>query len=83
MQGSSAIQTVAALQPRVAHLTNYVRGQTWIAVPGQINVVAQLLGRKEGPKDTEEDRAYDYVPLHALLLTTPVSYVYSRGDRTF
>ncbi|KAH9486428.1 Putative sterigmatocystin biosynthesis monooxygenase stcW [Psilocybe cubensis] len=29
--GSSAIQIVAALQPKVKHLVNYVRGKTWIA----------------------------------------------------
>ncbi|KAG6820664.1 hypothetical protein H0H93_013515 [Arthromyces matolae] len=29
--GSSAIQMVAALQPRVKHLSNYVRGKTWIS----------------------------------------------------
>ncbi|KAJ7724253.1 FAD/NAD-binding domain-containing protein [Mycena metata] len=31
--GSSAIQIVAALQPKVKHLCNYVRGKTWIASP--------------------------------------------------
>lgn len=31
--GSSAIQIVPAIQPRVKHLDNYVRGQTWIAPP--------------------------------------------------
>ena len=31
MQGSSAIQIVPSLQPRVKHLVNYVRGKTWIS----------------------------------------------------
>ena len=31
--GSSAIQIVPALQPKVKHLDNYVRGQAWIAPP--------------------------------------------------
>ncbi|KAJ7040263.1 hypothetical protein C8F04DRAFT_1254024 [Mycena alexandri] len=31
--GSSAIQIVAALQPKVKQLCNYVRGKTWIASP--------------------------------------------------
>ncbi|KAJ2893258.1 hypothetical protein MKZ38_008853 [Zalerion maritima] len=31
--GSSAIQIVPALQPKVKHLENYVRGQAWIAPP--------------------------------------------------
>ena len=44
-QGSSAIQTVAALHPRVAHMTTYVRGQTWLSVPFAGNIVARLLGR--------------------------------------
>ncbi|KAG6911287.1 hypothetical protein DXG01_002126 [Tephrocybe rancida] len=29
--GSSAIQMVPALQPRVKHVTNYVRGKTWLS----------------------------------------------------
>ncbi|KAG5653916.1 hypothetical protein H0H81_009508 [Sphagnurus paluster] len=31
--GSSAIQMVPALQPRVKHVTNYVRGKTWLSAP--------------------------------------------------
>ncbi|KAJ7459066.1 FAD/NAD-binding domain-containing protein [Mycena galericulata] len=31
--GSSAIQIVPALQPKVHHLSNYVRGKTWISPP--------------------------------------------------
>ncbi|KAF7347539.1 hypothetical protein MVEN_01510300 [Mycena venus] len=31
--GSSAIQIVPALQPKVRHLNNYVRGKTWISSP--------------------------------------------------
>lgn len=31
--GSSAIQIVPAIQPKVRHLDNYVRGRTWIAPP--------------------------------------------------
>ncbi|CAK7224165.1 hypothetical protein SCUCBS95973_005427 [Sporothrix curviconia] len=31
--GSSAIQIVPSLQPRVKHLENYVRGKVWIAPP--------------------------------------------------
>ena len=30
-QGSSAIQIVPSLQPKVKHLTNFVRGKTWIS----------------------------------------------------
>ncbi|KIM76405.1 hypothetical protein PILCRDRAFT_648853 [Piloderma croceum F 1598] len=40
--GSSAIQIVPALQPKVAHLFNYVRGKTWIASPFAIAKLAAL-----------------------------------------
>ncbi|GMG13343.1 unnamed protein product [Aspergillus oryzae] len=42
--GSSAIQIVPAIQPKVKHLDNYVRGQTWIAPP-----VAEAEVRKHTP----------------------------------
>ena len=56
MQGSSAIQTVAALHPRVAHMTNYVRGQTWISIPFSGEIVSNLLGRTISPDATVEQR---------------------------
>jgi hypothetical protein len=49
LQGSSAIQIVPALQPKVAHLLNYVRGKTWLASPIAINKLAELTARD--PKD--------------------------------
>ncbi|KAH9925847.1 FAD/NAD-P-binding domain-containing protein [Epithele typhae] len=45
--GSSALQLVPALQPRVQKLVNYVRGKTWLAVPFQSSSFAELLGRDE------------------------------------
>ena len=30
-QGSSAIQIVPALQPKVAQIVNFVRGKTWVS----------------------------------------------------
>ncbi|RPD58021.1 flavin-binding monooxygenase [Lentinus tigrinus ALCF2SS1-7] len=52
--GSSAIQTVAAVHPKVAHLTNYVRGQTWISIPFAAgDAFAELLGRKEAASEDE------------------------------
>ncbi|KAB8200573.1 hypothetical protein BDV34DRAFT_230175 [Aspergillus parasiticus] len=42
--GSSAIQIVPAIQPKIKHLDNYVRGQTWIAPP-----VAEAEVRKHTP----------------------------------
>lgn len=32
-KGSSALQIVPVLQPRVKHLANYVRGRTWLSGP--------------------------------------------------
>lgn len=44
-QGSSALQIVPALQPRVAKLYNYVRGKTWLALPFAGSKMTELLGR--------------------------------------
>ncbi|KAI0737196.1 flavin-binding monooxygenase [Daedaleopsis nitida] len=49
--GSTAIQTVSALQPRVAKLVNYVRGQTWLSLPFASDLVSNLLGRSSGDPD--------------------------------
>ncbi|KAL1943925.1 hypothetical protein VTO73DRAFT_3743 [Trametes versicolor] len=46
--GSSAIQIVAALQPKVKKLVNYVRGKTWLALPFCGDTVTTLLGREPG-----------------------------------
>ena len=46
MQGSSALQIVPALQPRVKKLYNYVRGKTWLAVPFGESAFKVLLGRE-------------------------------------
>ncbi|KAI0714205.1 FAD/NAD-P-binding domain-containing protein [Cerioporus squamosus] len=51
--GSSAIQLVPAIQPKVQSLYNYVRGKTWLAVPFASNTFATLLGR-------DPDSAEDY-----------------------
>ncbi|KAI0704079.1 FAD/NAD-P-binding domain-containing protein [Earliella scabrosa] len=51
--GSSALQVVPALQPRVQKLVNYVRGKTWLAVPFSSGTFASLLGR-------DEDQAEQY-----------------------
>ncbi|KAI0364846.1 FAD/NAD-P-binding domain-containing protein [Pilatotrama ljubarskyi] len=55
--GSSALQLVPALQPRVQKLVNYVRGKTWLAVPFASNSFAELLGRD--PKSAED---YKFTP---------------------
>ncbi|KAI0635260.1 hypothetical protein C8Q77DRAFT_1054047 [Trametes polyzona] len=46
--GSSAIQIVAAIQPRVKKLENFGRGKTWLAQPFGQDLVARLLGREPG-----------------------------------
>ncbi len=54
-QGSSAIQTVAAVHPKVSKLVTYVRGQTWIAVPFAGETFSELLGRNTVPQDGERE----------------------------
>ncbi|KAI0644817.1 FAD/NAD-P-binding domain-containing protein [Trametes meyenii] len=55
--GSSALQLVPALQPRVQKLINYVRGKTWLAVPFATNAFKDMLGRE--PKKAED---YTFTP---------------------
>ncbi|KAF7799420.1 hypothetical protein EIP86_010654 [Pleurotus ostreatoroseus] len=73
--GSSAIQIVPALQPKVAKLCNYVRGQTWLAAPFSSGKMADLLSRNpdsenyvftEEEKRSFEDPAYYKEFRHAL-----------------
>ncbi|TFK56356.1 FAD/NAD-binding domain-containing protein [Heliocybe sulcata] len=56
--GSSAIQIVPALQPKVAQLVNFVRGKTWLATPFLEEKTGQILGRdtRGNHKFTEEDK---------------------------
>ncbi|KAI0761051.1 FAD/NAD-P-binding domain-containing protein [Trametes elegans] len=44
--GSSAIQIVAALQPCVKRLVQYVRGNTWVALPFGSELLEKVLGRE-------------------------------------
>lgn len=53
-QGSSGIQIVAALQPKVKKLVNYVRGKTWLPPPLGSTTVAHLLGREPGGEANRE-----------------------------
>ncbi|KAI5115440.1 hypothetical protein M0805_005525 [Coniferiporia weirii] len=41
--GSSALQIVPALQPRVKHLFNYVRGKTWLSPPFVSDKLADIM----------------------------------------
>ncbi|KAI0666937.1 hypothetical protein C8Q78DRAFT_982944 [Trametes maxima] len=52
--GSSALQMVPALQPRVKKLVQIVRGSTWLAAPFSGDTVAKLIGRD--PAKTGEYR---------------------------
>lgn len=58
--GSSAIQIVPALQPRVAKIVNFVRGKTWISTPFASAKLAELLKRDPDAQNyvfTDEDKA--------------------------
>ncbi|PIL29542.1 hypothetical protein GSI_08350 [Ganoderma sinense ZZ0214-1] len=54
--GSSALQIVTALQPKVARVVNYVRGQNWIAPPVGFQPLLRALGRE--PTEKEDDLAF-------------------------
>ncbi|KAL2837567.1 hypothetical protein BJY01DRAFT_251389 [Aspergillus pseudoustus] len=53
--GSSAIQIVPAIQRRVKHLDNYVRGQTWIAPPWAADEVRKHTSSGSNFKFTPEE----------------------------
>ncbi|KAH9830110.1 FAD/NAD-binding domain-containing protein [Rhodofomes roseus] len=57
--GSSAIQIVPALQPRVKKIVNFVRGRTWIATPFSGAKMAELIKRDPDVENyvfTDEDK---------------------------
>ncbi len=47
LQGSSAIQIVPAIQPKVARVVNYVRGKTWISSTFVREPLVQLSGKED------------------------------------
>ncbi|TFY70634.1 hypothetical protein EVG20_g2373 [Dentipellis fragilis] len=49
--GSSAIQLVTALQPRVKQVVQFARGKTWIAAPFAIQKLSELLSRDVNSQD--------------------------------
>ncbi|KAF5374223.1 hypothetical protein D9758_004660 [Tetrapyrgos nigripes] len=56
--GSSAIQIVPSLQPKVAHLSNFVRGKTWISSVFGQSLIAEI-SKNEGASNyeyTDEDK---------------------------
>jgi cation diffusion facilitator CzcD-associated flavoprotein CzcO len=48
MQGSTALQIVPSLQPRVGKLYNYVRSKNWLALPFAGGKLAELLNKTPG-----------------------------------
>ncbi|KAF5392488.1 hypothetical protein D9757_002209 [Collybiopsis confluens] len=52
--GSSAIQIVPALQPKVAHLVNFVRGKTWVSA----SFVREHLVKLAGGDESVENYAF-------------------------
>ncbi|KZV71680.1 FAD/NAD-P-binding domain-containing protein [Peniophora sp. CONT] len=49
--GSTGIQLVTALQPRVKALTNFIRRKTWISTSFSVDKLQQLAGRELGSSD--------------------------------
>ncbi|KAJ6502641.1 FAD/NAD-binding domain-containing protein [Mycena vulgaris] len=70
--GSSAIQIVPALQPKVAHLINYVRGKTWIASP--------FLGERAEQLGTGKESNYKFTDKDKEAFKDPVYYKEFRRD---
>ncbi|KAI0296315.1 FAD/NAD-binding domain-containing protein [Multifurca ochricompacta] len=57
--GSSGIQLVTALQPKVKSIVNYARSKTWIGEPFSVLTMLELAGREPGSNDylySEKDR---------------------------
>ncbi|KAI0027324.1 hypothetical protein K488DRAFT_61956 [Vararia minispora EC-137] len=53
--GSTGIQIVAALQPRVGHLTNFVRNKTWLSTSFSSAKLLELLNRSPDSIDYSFD----------------------------
>ncbi|EMD35687.1 hypothetical protein CERSUDRAFT_116421 [Gelatoporia subvermispora B] len=57
--GSSALQIIPALEDKVAKITNYGRGQTWLAPPFLGSRIAECIGRDPASENlifTEEEK---------------------------
>jgi cation diffusion facilitator CzcD-associated flavoprotein CzcO len=61
-KGSSGIQTVAALHPKVKNLVTYARQKTWIAPDFSINDMKAQLGRKPDDPDSMWLQLYIFPP---------------------
>ena len=75
---------MSALAPHVKELSNYVRGQTWLAPPFVLGLLSELLGRE---KAAAEDDRESYIPSLMCwwrhLLSIATSCVEAGGDRAF
>ena len=76
VQGSSAIQIVPALQPRVKKIINFVRGKTWISTPFSGAKMAELMKRDP---DAENCRSAHTLS-DGVTLTAPID-VFSEEDK--
>ena len=63
MKGSSAIQIVAALQPKVGHIVNFARGQTWVAPPFAWDTLVKSIGRDSAADGPDDSKSTDCVSL--------------------
>ncbi|KAJ7665459.1 FAD/NAD-binding domain-containing protein [Mycena polygramma] len=71
--GSSAIQIVPALQPKVKYLGNYVRGKTWIS-PTFLGDRAETLGKGK------QESNYKFTDKDKKLFSDPAYYKEFRRD---
>ncbi|KAI0057662.1 FAD/NAD(P)-binding domain-containing protein [Artomyces pyxidatus] len=86
--GSSGIQIVAALQPRVASIFNFVRSPTWISGSFAIKKLLELLDREPDITDLHGGRARCFqihprlqeIQTSARGRSNPVSHVTIRGS---
>ncbi|KAI0030965.1 FAD/NAD-binding domain-containing protein [Vararia minispora EC-137] len=66
--GSSGIQAVTALQPRVKSLINFAKSKTWLSTSFSVNMLLKLLGRAEDSID------YDFTEEHWEKFKDPKYY---------
>ncbi|VDB82950.1 unnamed protein product [Peniophora sp. CBMAI 1063] len=72
--GSTGIQLVTALQPRVKSLTNFIRGKTWLSTSFSVDKLQELAGREPGSTD------YTFTPALKEKLKDPVFYHFFRRE---
>lgn len=73
---------VAALQPKVKKLVNYVRGKTWLPPPLGNTTVARLLGREPGGEANRESGWPSSASVRRRSLPVLDSYLHAGRNRT-